>query len=75
MRSRIGAFQFRLESSESSLSETSENMTGAYSNIMDTDMATEMTEYAAQNILDQAGISVLSQANDLPQQVLSLLSR
>lgn len=44
-------------------------------NIMDTDMATEMTEYAAQNILDQAGISVLSQANDLPQQVLSLLSR
>ena len=74
VRSRIGAFQNRLESAESSLSETSENMTGAYSNIMDTDMATEMTEYAAQNILDQAGISVLSQANDLPQQVLSLLS-
>ena len=75
VRSRIGAFQNRLESAESSLSETSENMTGAYSNIMDTDMATVMTEYAAQNILDQAGISVLSQANDLPQQVLSLLSR
>ena len=75
VRSRIGAFQNRLESAESSLSETSENMTGAYSNIMDTDMATEMTEYAAQNILDQAGISVLSQANDMPQQVLSLLSR
>ena len=75
VRSRIGAFQNRLESAESSLSETSGNMTGAYSNIMDTDMATEMTEYAAQNILDQAGISVLSQANDLPQQVLSLLSR
>lgn len=54
VRSRIGAFQNRLESAESSLSETSENMTGAYSNIMDTDMATEMTEYAAQNILDQA---------------------
>ena len=50
-------------------------MTGAYSNIMDTDMATEMTEYASKNILDQAGISVLAQANDLPQQVLSLLSR
>ena len=75
VRSRIGAFQNRLESAESSLSETSENMTGAYSNIMDTDMATEMTEYAAQNILDQAGISVLSQANDLPQQVHSSLSR
>ncbi len=44
VRSRIGAFQNRLESAESSLSETSENMTGAYSNIMDTDMATEMTD-------------------------------
>lgn len=75
VRSRIGAFENRLEYAESSLSETSENMTGAYSNLMDTDMATEMTNYAAQNILDQAGISVLSQANDLPQQVLSLLSR
>ena len=50
-------------------------MTSAYSTLTDTDMATEMTEYAAQNILNQAGISVLSQANDLPQQVLSLLSR
>ncbi len=75
VRSRIGAFENRLEYAESSLSESSEDMTGAYSNLMDTDMATEMTNYAAQNILDQAGISVLSQANDLPQQVLSLLSR
>lgn len=50
-------------------------MTNAYSNLVDADMATEMTEYASQNILDQAGISVLSQANDLPQQVLSLLSK
>lgn len=75
VRSRIGAFQNRLEYAENSLAETSENMTGAYSNIMDTDMATEMTEYASKNILDQAGISVLAQANDLPQQVLSLLSR
>ena len=75
VRSRIGAFENRLEYASNSLAETSENMTGAYSNLMDTDMATEMTEYAAQNILDQAGISVLSQANDLPQQVLSLLSR
>ena len=75
VRSRIGAFQNRLEYAENSLAETSEDMTGAYSNIMDTDMATEMTEYASKNILDQAGISVLAQANDLPQQVLSLLSR
>jgi flagellin len=40
---------------------------------MDTDMAAEMTEYTQQNVLEQAAISVLSQANDLPQQVLSLL--
>ena len=75
VRSRIGAFQNRLEYASASLAETSENMTAAYSRITDTDMATEMTEYASQNILNQAGISVLSQANDLPQQVLSLLSR
>ena len=56
-----------------SLAETQEDMTSAYSNILDTDMAEEMTEYTQQNILEQASISVLSQANDLPQQVLSLL--
>ena len=74
-RSRIGAFQNRLEYASASLDETSENMTAAYSNIIDADMAAEMTDYAAQSILNQAGISVLSQANDMPQQVLSLLSR
>ena len=50
-------------------------MTGAFSSLVDTDMAKEMTEYTQQNILDQASISVLSQANDIPQQILSLLSR
>lgn len=75
VRSRIGAFQNRLDYASNSLGETSEDMTGAYANLMDTDMASEMTEYSAQNILNQAGISVLSQANDLPQQVLSLLSK
>ena len=73
VRSRIGAFQNRLEYASTSLAATSENMTAAYSGIMDTDMATEMTEYTQQNILSQAAISVLSQANELPQQVLSLL--
>ena len=75
VRSTIGAFQNRLDYANNSLSETTEDMTAAYSRILDTDMASEMTEYAQQNILDQAAISVLSQANDLPQQVLSLLSR
>ena len=72
-RSRIGAFQNRLEYAANSLSATEENMTAAYSTILDTDMAEEMTEYTQQNILSQAAISVLSQANELPQQVLSLL--
>ena len=72
-RSRIGAFQNRLEYANSSLAATNENMTAAYSGLLDTDMAEEMTEYTQQNILSQAAISVLSQANELPQQVLSLL--
>lgn len=72
-RSRIGAFQNRLEYAEKSLSSSVENITTAYSGILDTDMAEEMTEYTQQNILNQAAISVLSQANELPQQILSML--
>lgn len=75
IRSRIGAFQNRVEYAESGLAETQENVTAAYSRIIDTDMASEMTEYTQLNILDQASVSVLAQANDLPQQVLSLLGR
>lgn len=75
IRSRIGASQNRLDYATNSLSESQEDMTSAFSNIMDTDMATEMTEYTQKNILNQASISVLSQANDIPQQVLSLLSK
>lgn len=73
IRSRIGAFQNRLEYASNSLAATKEDLTAAYSNILDTDMAEEMTEYTQQSVLDQASISVLSQANDIPQQILSLL--
>jgi flagellin len=73
VRSDIGAFQNRLEYAQKSLAETQEDMTAAYSALLDVDMAEEMSEYTQQNVLDQAAISVLSQANDLPQQVLSLL--
>lgn len=72
-RSRIGAFQNRLEYAETSLASSVENITAAYSGLLDTDMAEEMTEYTQQNILNQAAISVLSQANELPQQILSML--
>lgn len=73
VRSRIGAFTNRLQYAQNSLAETQEDLTAAYSNILDTDMAEEMTEFTQRNVLEQASISVLSQANDLPQQVLSLL--
>lgn len=73
-RSRIGAYQNRLEYAANSLAETGENLTAAFAQLTDVDMAKEYTEYASQNVLNQAGVSVLSQANDLPKQVLSLLS-
>ena len=75
VRSGIGAYTNRLEYASSSLAETQEDMTTAYSGLMDTDMASEMTEYTQQNILEQAAVSGLSQANDIPQQVLSLLQK
>ena len=50
-----------------------ENMTAAYSRIMDVDMAEEMTNYSTYNVIVQAGTSVLAQANERPSQVLQLL--
>ncbi len=72
-RSRLGAYQNRLEHTISSLDVTNENMTAAYSRIMDVDMATEMTEYMTNQVLTQAGTSMLAQANERPQSVLQLL--
>lgn len=73
VRGRLGAFQNRLESTINSLDVTSENMTSAYSRIMDVDMAEEMTSYTTYQILAQAGTSMLAQANERPSQVLQLL--
>jgi flagellin len=73
VRSKLGAYQNRLESSVSSLDTFEENMTDALSRLIDTDMAEEMTNYTQLNVLNQAAISVLTQANDLPQQVLQVL--
>lgn len=72
-RSRLGAYQNRLEHSISSLDITSENMTAAYSRIMDVDMAEEMTEYTTIQVISQASMSMLAQANERPAQVLQLL--
>ncbi len=73
IRSRLGAYQNRLEHTVSSLDITVENMTAAYSRIMDVDMAEEMTNYSTQQVLSQAGTSMMAQANERPSQVLQLL--
>lgn len=72
-RSKLGAYQNRLEHTISTLDVSEENMTGAYSRIMDVDMAEEMTEYTKNNLLVQAGTSMLAQANERPSSVLQLL--
>jgi flagellin len=72
-RSRLGAYQNRLEHTISTLDISEENMTGAYSRIMDVDMAEEMTEYTKDQVLVQASTSMLAQANERPSSVLQLL--
>ena len=72
-RSALGAVQNRLEHTIANLDNVVENTTAAESRIRDTDMATEMVEYSKNNILAQAGQSMLAQANQSTQGVLSLL--
>ena len=72
-RSDLGAVQNRLEHTIANLDNVVENTTAAESRIRDTDMATEMVKYSNQNILQQAGQAMLSQANQSNQGVLSLL--
>lgn len=72
-RAKLGAFQNRLEHTILSLDETTEDMTSAFSRIMDTDMAEEMTSYTQNQVLAQAGTSVLAQANERPNTILTLL--
>lgn len=72
-RSRLGAYQNRLEHTVNNLDVTSENMTSSYSRIMDVDMAEEMTNYTTEQVISQAAVSMLAQANERPSQVLQLL--
>lgn len=72
-RSALGAIQNRLEHTVANLDNVSENTAAAESRIRDTDMADEMVEYSKNNILAQAGQSMLAQANQSTQGVLSLL--
>ncbi|MCS5563004.1 MAG: flagellin [Oleiphilaceae bacterium] len=73
IRADLGAAQNRLESTIANLSTTSENLTAARSRIRDADFAAESAELARTQVLQQAGLSVLAQANARPQQVLQLL--
>ena len=72
-RASLGAVQNRLEHTINNLGTTSENLTAAESRIRDTDMAAEMMAFTKNNILTQAAQSMLAQANQQPQGVLSLL--
>ncbi len=72
-RSKFGAMQNRLEHTIDNLDNVVENVTAAESRIRDTDMADEMVKYSKNNILTQAGQSMLAQANQSTQGVLSLL--
>ena len=72
-RADFGAVQNRLEHTINNLSTYQENLTASESQIRDVDMASEMVEFTKDQILQQAGTSMLSQANQLPNSVLSLL--
>jgi flagellin len=74
MRARLGATQNRFESAATTSQLTVENLSVTRSRIQDTDYASETAELTRAQILQQAGISILSQANSLPQQVLALLN-
>ena len=72
-RSELGAIQNRFESTIANLATTSENLSASNSRILDADFAAETAKLSKAQVLQQAGISVLAQANARPQQVLSLL--
>ena len=73
LRSSFGAVQNRLEHTLNNLATYQENLTASESRIRDVDMAAEMVEFTKDQILQQAGTSMLAQANQSPQSVLSLL--
>ena len=73
VRSKLGAYQNRLEHAVANLDTSAENLTEALSRIEDVDMAEEMANYTQKNVLAQAGVSMVSQANERPQTILSLL--
>jgi flagellin len=72
-RGELGALQNRFESMVANLATTTENLTASESRIRDVDMAAEMVEFTKNQVLSQAGMAMLAQANQIPQGILSLL--
>lgn len=72
-RAKLGSFQSRLETTQNSIGISVENLSAARSRIIDTDYASESAEMTQASILQQTGVSVLAQANQLPQVALKLL--
>ncbi|MGL4361718.1 MAG: flagellin [Cellulosilyticaceae bacterium] len=73
-RSKLGSMQNRLEHTTSNLGVSEENLTASISNLQDADMAYEMSQYTQQNVISQAAMAMLAQANQRPQHVLQLLN-
>jgi flagellin len=73
LRSTLGAIQNRFQSAISSTDATNQNLTAARSRIQDADFAAETSNMTSANILQQAGVSVLAQANSSQQSILKLL--
>lgn len=74
IRGKLGAYQNRLEHTATNLGVSEENTVASLSRIEDADMAEEMTNYTQYNVISQAGIAMLAQANQRPQQVLQILN-
>ena len=73
IRSKLGAYENRLEDIYDTLEIQGESVTAAYSRIMDTNMAEEMTNYTQQDVLAQAAISMMQKSNERPESILQLL--
>lgn len=73
VRARLGAYQNRLESTVRNLDVTAENTEISRSRIQDTDMARETTRFAKYNVMFQAAMAIMGQANQRPQQIIALL--
>ena len=73
IRSKLGAYENRFEDIFDNLEVQNESLTGAYSRLMDTDMAEEMTNYTQLDVLSQAAISMMQRSNERPESILQLL--